>query len=83
VLTENRAAITGNASPYRWVDGESDSTVAANTANGAPVGWCRSEDLPRGPFIFAIAIALEPVGSPVTPTPDLTFPTVGPQTPCP
>jgi hypothetical protein len=40
-------------------------------------------DLPRGPFVMALAIAFEPVGSPVTPTPDLTFPTVGPQPPCP
>jgi parallel beta-helix repeat protein len=83
VLTGNRAAISGNASPYRWVDGETGSTVAANSANGRPVGWCKSADLPRGPFIFVIAFAYEPVGSPVTPTPDLTFPTVGAQPPCP
>jgi parallel beta-helix repeat protein len=83
VLMGNVAAITGNASPYRWVDGETDSTVAANTANGAPVGWCRSADLPRGPFVFAVAVVLEPPGSPVTPPPDLEVPTVGPQEPCP
>lgn len=83
VLAGNRAAITGNASPYRWVDGETDSTVTANTANGTTVRWCKSADLPRGPFVMALAIAFEPVGSPVTPTPDLTFPTVGPQPPCP
>ncbi len=82
VLLGNRAVITGNTSPYRWVDGETGSTVAANLANGAPVGWCKSADLPRGPFVFDIAFAYEPVGSPVTPPPDLTFPTVGPQTPC-
>ncbi len=83
VLTGNRAWITGNASPYRWVDGETDSTVAANTANGRPVGWCRSTDLPRGPFVMALAIALEPVGSPVTPPPaGLQLPTVGPQPAC-
>ncbi len=82
VLAGNRATITGNASPYRWVDGETGSTVVGNTANGTAVGWCRSNDLPRGPFVFVIAVAYEPVGSPVTPTPDLTFPTVGPQSPC-
>jgi parallel beta-helix repeat protein len=83
VLAANRATITGNANPYRWVDGETDSTLADNTANGSPVGWCQSKDLPRSPVIFAIAIALEPPGSPVTPTPDITFPTVGAQPPCP
>jgi hypothetical protein len=82
VLAWNRATITGNPSPFRWVNGETDSTVAVNTANGARVGWCQSADLPRGPFVMALAIAVEPVGSPVTPTPDITFPTVGPQAPC-
>ena len=69
VLAGNRASITGNASPYRWVDGETGSTVTANTANGAPVGWCRSADLPRSPVVFVVALAFEPPGSPVTPTP--------------
>ncbi len=82
VLTGNRATIAGNASPYRWVDGETGSTVSANTANGVAAGWCRSADLPRGPFVFVIAVAFEPVGSPVTPTPDLTVPTVGAQPAC-
>lgn len=84
VLAANRSTITGNASPYRWVDGESDSRVLGNVANGRAVGWCRSQDLPRGPFVMALRVVIEPVGSPVTPTPpDLAFPTVGPQPPCP
>jgi parallel beta-helix repeat protein len=83
VLTGNRSTITGNPSPYRWVDGEQDSRVFANVANGRFVGWCRSQDLPRGPFVMALAIALEPAGSPVTPPPPgLKPPTVGPQPAC-
>jgi nitrous oxidase accessory protein NosD len=82
LLTDNRSLIAGNGSPYRWVDGETGSTVARNRADGELVGWCRSADLPRSPFVFVVAVAFEPPGSPVTPTPDLTFPTVGVQSPC-
>ena len=82
VVTANRATITGNSSPFRWVDGEAATTFSENTSAGVPVGWCQSIDLPRGPFVFVIALAYEPAGSPVTPTPPLKVPEVGPQAPC-
>lgn len=82
VITANRATITDNASPYRWVDGQTATTFSDNRSAGAVVGWCRSIDLPRGIFVFVLAVAAEPVGSPVTPTPPLTVPVVGKQPPC-
>ena len=44
---------------------------------GRRVGICQGKTLPRGPFVMTLALALEPPGSPVVPTPDLTVPTVG------
>ncbi len=78
----NRAAISGNPSPYRWVDGETGTVFTRNVADDVPVGWCSGADLPRGSFVFVIAVAFEPPGSPVTPPPDLTVPVVGPQPAC-
>ena len=82
-LVANRSAIRGNVNPYRWVEGEADTTVARNRALGRPVGICRGESLPRGPFVMTLAFALEPEGAPVTPAPDLTVPTLGALAPCP
>ena len=78
----NRAEISGNPSPYRWVDGETGTVFTRNVADDVPVGWCSGADLPRGPFVFVIAVAFEPPGSPVTPPPDLTVPVVGPPPAC-
>lgn len=83
-LIDNVSTIAGNESPYRWVDGETASTLAGNKALCQTVGWCESKPLPRGPFVMTIKVALEPVGAPVTPTPaDLAIPPVGPQPACP
>ncbi len=77
VLVANRSSIAGNAHPYRWVEGKTDTTVALNTALGRRAGICQGRSLPRGPFVMTLAFALEPQGAPVTPAPDLTVPTVG------
>ncbi|HYP47446.1 MAG TPA: right-handed parallel beta-helix repeat-containing protein [Thermoleophilaceae bacterium] len=82
VLVRNSSAIRGNPFPYRWVEGEADTVVARNRALGRRVGICEAETLPRGPFVMTLAFALEPEGSPVTPAPDLTVPTVGALAPC-
>jgi parallel beta-helix repeat protein len=77
VLVANTSSIRANPSPYRWVEGQTRSLVAFNRALGRPAGLCRGKTLPRGPFVMTLAIAFEPPGSPVTPAPDLTVPTVG------
>ncbi len=83
-LIDNRSTIVGNPSPYRWVDGQADSTVNGNLALGQEVEMCEGKPLPRGPFVMTIAIAYEPEGSePVPPPDDLAIPGVGPQTACP
>lgn len=83
-LIDNRSTITDNRSPYRWVEGEADTTVSGNSALGQAAGMCQGKSLPRGPFVMTIEIAFEPEGSPVTPTPsDLRIPTVGSQDACP
>lgn len=84
VLADNTSTIAGNPSPYRWVEGETDTIATGNEALGHGVGICQGASLPRGPFVMTVAIAFEPEGSPVTPTPtDLGIPGVGPQEPCP
>lgn len=83
-LVGNSAAITGNQSPYRWVEGEVGTTFADNSADGKEADFCQSASIPRGPYVMTIAFAYEPAGSPVTPTPDpLGIPLLGPQDPCP
>jgi len=82
VVTNNRSTIP-NPSPFRWVDGQAGSTVKGNTSGGQAVGWCQGEDLPRDPFIFVLALAPQPVGGPIPPTPVLTIPLVGAQPSCP
>lgn len=77
VLRGNVADIAGNRHPYRWVHGTAATTVAGNVALGQEVGICEGRPLPATPFIFVLAVALEPPGSPPTPAPDLTYPTVG------
>ncbi len=82
ILVANSSSIAGNPNPYRWVEGHVATVVAFNRALGKPVGICQGKTLPRGPFVMTLALALEPPGSPVTPTPDLTVPTVGALPPC-
>lgn len=82
-IESNRADITGNTDPYRWVHGVERTSVRNNRALGSKVGICESPPLPHLTFIFVIALAIEAPGSPVTPTPDLTLETLGPLPPCP
>ena len=75
MLRDNTSTIAGNANPYRWVHGEVDTTVAGNTALGAPVGMCEGQPPPRQVFVMVIAVrAALPDGS-MPPTPDLTVAT--------
>jgi parallel beta-helix repeat protein len=81
-LLANSSWIRDNPHPYRWVEGQADTSVALNRALGRPVGVCQGKTLPRGPFVMTLAFAVEPPGSPETPAPDLTVPTVGALPPC-
>ncbi|MEZ5178974.1 MAG: hypothetical protein R2746_12085 [Acidimicrobiales bacterium] len=82
VLTGNTSTIVGNAHPYRWIHGETATTVSGNRALGRPVGLCEGLPLPRQALIFVLAAApLGPDGTP-PPAPDLTYPTVGVLPPC-
>jgi len=76
------STIAANANPYRWVEGQADTTVALNRALGRPVGICQGRTLPRGPFVMTLAFAVEPPGGPEPTPPDLTVPTVGAFPPC-
>ena len=76
-IVDNRAEIVGNRHPYRWVHGQVDTTFHGNTSLGQEVGLCEGRQLPYNPFVMVLKVALEPVGSPPTPTPDLTVATVG------
>lgn len=76
-ITGNTSTIVGNTHPYRWVHGHVGTTFTGNTALGRGVGLCEGRQLPFNNFIFVLKVAYEPVGSPPTPTPDLTVPTVG------
>lgn len=77
-VTGNVAQITGNRHPYRWVDGEVGTTFSHNESLGQEVGLCQGTPLPYNPFVMTLAVAYEPPGSPVTPTPpNLAWPTVG------
>jgi hypothetical protein len=83
VVTGNVSTIVGNPSPFRWVHGVSDITVTGNRALGQAVGICEGRELPYLQFIFVLAVALEPPGSPVTPTPpNLKMPVLGPLPAC-
>jgi parallel beta-helix repeat protein len=76
-LVGNESAISGNDDPYRWVHGEDDTVVQANTSAGQPVGLCEGEPPPRQVFVMVVAVApANPDGS-KPPTPDLTVDTLG------
>lgn len=82
VLVGNRSWIAGNPDPYRWVEGQTQTTAARNRALGRPAPLCEGRTLPRGPLVMTLAFAAEPEGAPPTPAPDLTVPTVGALPPC-
>ncbi len=76
-LVGNRAAITGNNFPYRWVEGVRDIDVHDNTANGLPVDLCQGRTLPRSLFVFVLAVVLRDPTQPPPPPPPLVWPEVG------
>jgi len=83
VVSGNVSTIVGNPSPFRWVHGFRDLTVTGNRALGRTVGICAGQELPHLQFIFVLAVAYEPPGSPVTPRPPgLTMPLLGPLPAC-
>jgi Right handed beta helix region len=81
-LIANSSTIRANPDPYRWVEGQVNTVAIGNRALGRQVGVCQGKPLPRGPFVMTLAFAIEPPGAPVTPTPELTVPTVGALPPC-
>ncbi len=83
VVAGNTSTIVGNPNPYRWVHGFRDLTVTGNQALGRTVGICAGQELPHLQFVFVLAVAYEPPGSPVTPRPPgLTMPLLGPLPAC-
>jgi hypothetical protein len=82
VVVANRAEITANVSPYRWVDGVGALWEDANLAHGAPSRFCPAPTIARGPFVMVDAFALEdPNGPPVDPPP-FERPRLGVLAPC-
>ncbi|MFN8019385.1 MAG: right-handed parallel beta-helix repeat-containing protein [Acidimicrobiales bacterium] len=81
-LVGNRATLAGNASPYRWSTGQAATTASGNTALGAPAGICQGPPIPRGPFVFTLAVALPGPGGTAPPRPAITWPQVGELAPC-
>ncbi|MEM7141395.1 MAG: right-handed parallel beta-helix repeat-containing protein [Actinomycetota bacterium] len=82
-IADNAIDVAGNHDPIRWVHGYRGLTVERNTAHGEAVGICEGIQPPRLLLIWAIAIALEPPGAPVTPPPaDLAHPVLGALEPC-
>ena len=77
VLRDNAADIAGNDSPYRWVEGEADTTVEGNTALGVPTGICQGSPPPRQLFVMVVAVAAPNPDGSKPPTPDLTIDTLG------
>lgn len=82
-LIDNVSDIVGNASPYRWVHGESASEVEGNTAAGVTVGICEGVPIPANVFLMVIAFAPEPTDGSIPPTPDLTPHDIGALPACP
>jgi parallel beta-helix repeat protein len=82
VITENRSAITGNHSPYRWIHGHQNTTFEDNESHGRLVGFCEGVQPPTTFFIFVIAaVPAEPPDPPMVDPPVLPPPQ--PLPPCP
>lgn len=54
-IADNRAAIEGNATPYRWIHGHENTTFANNRSGVGAVGFCEGEPADRGPFVMTVA----------------------------
>jgi len=83
-IVANTAEIVGNPSPYRWVNGQRDTTFEANAALGAPASFCAAPAVPANPFIFVVAFVPHTAGDPPpTPPPGLEPERLGVLEPCP
>ena len=81
-ITGNRAAISGNVNPYRWVHGQRNTTVAGNRSLGRVVGFCEGVPPARGPFVMAVAVVAADPANPPTGEPPV-LPPPDPLPPCP
>jgi parallel beta-helix repeat protein len=65
VVAGNRAALGGNATPYRWIHGQTNTTFSANLADSVPAGLVPGTQPTIDPFLFVMAFW--PEGSPPPP----------------
>ncbi len=77
VVARNLSSITGNRSPYRWVDGVTRLRDQQNVAAGTASPFCTAPDVPRGPFVMVYAFALQDPSQPPVPPPAYTVPSLG------
>jgi parallel beta-helix repeat protein len=81
-ITGNRATIQGSKNPYRWVDGQANTTFANNRSFDRPVGLCEGAEPARGPFVMAVAFVVADPDDPPTGD-DPVLPPPDPLPPCP
>jgi parallel beta-helix repeat protein len=77
LVAGNLSSITGNPSPYRWVDGVSALHDAYNVALGKVSALCKAPDVPRGPFVMVYAVAPQDPSQPPVPPPAYTVASLG------
>jgi hypothetical protein len=77
VVTRNVSMISGNASPFRWVDGVSDLHDFKNVALEKLSAFCRAPDIPRGAFVMVYAFALQDPSQPPVAPPPYDIPSLG------
>lgn len=78
----NRASIAGSKNPYRWVDGQVNTTFEDNRSFDRVVGLCEGVPPARGPFVMTIAVVpADPDNPPTGESP--TLPPPEPLPPCP
>lgn len=82
VVARNVSTITGNPSPYRWVDGFIDLRDSHNVALGTTSAMCKAPDIPRGPFVMVYAFAIQDPSQPPVPPPAYSVPSLGILPPC-
>jgi hypothetical protein len=81
-ITDNRAVITGNTNPYRWIHGHSNTTFSDNLSQGREVGLCEGAQPPTGPFVFVVTFVAADPGDPPVVDPPPTLPPPDPLPPC-
>ena len=82
IVRDNVSNITGNSSPYRWVDGVAGLDARGNTALGRRSAFCPAPDVPHGPFVMVDAVAVQDPNGPPVPKPTFTIPRLGALPPC-